>query len=278
MRFATRMAAGLVLLLCVCRTAAAQDPAMYDLAKQMAEALVKAKQTNVVVVDFVWVDGKGIGARDVSALGERLGNDFRAALMRQSLKLSVESRAKTLERLQKKQLVMANLRAPQTAEYLFGGTLLTAWIGGEMSSGVDGLKITITAHPLGKRSVSFSTEASIPLTEELKALIRDPAPDEFAALAKAGQNGVSYPACLYCPQADYTAEAQRQHLGGTVMLETTIDETGQPKDVRVKVGLPFGLTPQAVDAVEKWRFKPATDADGKAVAVRQTVDVTFRMY
>jgi hypothetical protein len=38
------------------------------------------------------------------------------------------------------------------------------------------------------------------------------------------------------------------------------------------------LTPQAVDAVEKWRFKPATDADGKAVAVRQTVDVTFRMY
>jgi TonB family protein len=248
---------------------------MYDLAKQMADALVKARETNVVVVDFHGVDGdKAMRAHDVSALGQKLADDFRAALLHENATLQVETRTQTMQRLQEKHLVMENLTDIQTVAWFFAQTPLTAWIGGEMSSGLGELKITVAAHPLRKHFETYTFEGSIPLTEELKALIHDPAPEvEFAVLRK--QTDVGYPACIYCPQADYPLEAHRQRLGGTVVLEVTIDETGQAKDVRVKLGLPLGLTQAAIDAVGKWRFRPATNAEGKPAAVRQIIEVTF---
>jgi TonB family protein len=278
-RLAMRLMAGLVLLFCVCRPAAAQDPAMYDLAKQTASALVKAGQTNVVVVDFVWVDGQAVGAHDVSALGERLGNDFRVTLLHESAALQVETRARTMERLQEKHLVMENLRDPAAVAWLLDDSGTSAWVIGKMSSHGSALKIDVSTYLAGKYFPTAMYEASIPLTDELKALIREPAPDpEFAAVPRAGQNGVSYPTCIYCPQAGYADEAVRQKFGGEVVLVATIDETGSAKDVRVKVGLPFGLTQQAIDAVQKWRFGPAKNAEGKPVAVRQTIEVTFHLY
>ncbi len=51
--------------------------------------------------------------------------------------------------------------------------------------------------------------------------------------------------------------------GGTVVLEVTVSASGEVKDVRVlqKAG---GFTQEAIAAVRKWKFKPAS-LDGKPV-------------
>jgi TonB family protein len=93
-----------------------------------------------------------------------------------------------------------------------------------------------------------------------------------------GKPLVTYFSKFSSPQPDYTTDAAHHKLEGIVVLELTIDEDGQARDVRVKVGLPYGLTQQAIDTVTKWRFRPARDSDGKPAAVRQTVEVTFHIF
>jgi TonB family protein len=86
------------------------------------------------------------------------------------------------------------------------------------------------------------------------------------------------PACEYCPQSEYTDEAVKAKLQGTVYLAVAIDASGAAKQIYVVEGLPFGLTQKAVDSVRSWRFKPALDPDGKPVEVAQIVEIQFRLF
>lgn len=56
----------------------------------------------------------------------------------------------------------------------------------------------------------------------------------------------------------YTELARKSRVTGTVILETVIDEQGNVTDTRVLKGLPMGLTEAAVEAIQNWKFKPAT--------------------
>ncbi|MGO8786061.1 MAG: energy transducer TonB [Terriglobia bacterium] len=61
---------------------------------------------------------------------------------------------------------------------------------------------------------------------------------------------------------------------GTVVLNALIVESGKPKKVEVRRDIPV-LTPLAMQAVEDWKFSPAT-LSGKAIASRMPIAVTFR--
>ena len=39
------------------------------------------------------------------------------------------------------------------------------------------------------------------------------------------------------------------------------------------MGLPFGLTEEAIETVKKWKLRPATGPDGKPAAVREEVEL-----
>jgi TonB family protein len=101
---------------------------------------------------------------------------------------------------------------------------------------------------------------------------------EPASLPMAGTMGYSTPTCVKCPTAKFSKEAVKHKYEGTVTLRITADENGHAKDIAVEKGQPFGLTEQAIAAVKKWRFKPATGPDGKPAAVRINVQVAFRLY
>jgi len=58
---------------------------------------------------------------------------------------------------------------------------------------------------------------------------------------------------------------------GTVVLQVTIGPSGKPEQVRVARDIP-SLTPEALRAVKKWKFRPAT-LDGKPV--RSVIAVAF---
>ncbi|HEV7668207.1 MAG TPA: TonB family protein [Thermoanaerobaculia bacterium] len=74
----------------------------------------------------------------------------------------------------------------------------------------------------------------------------------------------------------YPEVARRTHQGGTVILQTVIDESGRVTNVTVVKGLGFGLQQAAIDAVSKWRFQPAT-MNGRAVKVFFNLTVQFSL-
>lgn len=261
----------------VCPALVAQEPQFDDLAKEMSDGLVKSKQFKVVVMDF-WAADEFSSADQMDDLGRRLADDFRAALLRQNHGIVAEDRAKMMKRLREHGLVIENLRSPATITWLLDKSGVDAWVSGELSSGIGGLKVKTRAYRVGAYFPEYEFETSIPLTEELKALIHAKPKSEFPSVARGGVNGVGFPSCIYCPQAGYDPEAVVHKLQGTVELEVTVDESGEAKDIRVKVGLPYGLTQQAINSVQKWRFQPAKGPDGKPVAVRQGIEVTFHLY
>ena len=60
------------------------------------------------------------------------------------------------------------------------------------------------------------------------------------------------------------------------MLAIVVDENGLPQDVRVIRSVGLGLDQKAIEAVQKWRFKPG-QKDGKPVPVSANIEVNFRL-
>jgi TonB family protein len=79
------------------------------------------------------------------------------------------------------------------------------------------------------------------------------------------------------PDPEYSKEARKQRIQGTVILLLTVGADGIPQDIKVTRGLGYGLNEQAVSAVKSWRFEPST-VDGKPVPVQINVEVNFRLY
>jgi periplasmic protein TonB len=69
----------------------------------------------------------------------------------------------------------------------------------------------------------------------------------------------------------------KHKIQGTCVLGLTVDEQGMVRDVHVTRSLDRRLDQNAVDAVKRWKFKPAI-RDGKPVAVLTSVEVDFRLY
>jgi TonB family protein len=86
-----------------------------------------------------------------------------------------------------------------------------------------------------------------------------------------------YPACDKCPDPIYPEEARHKGLEGTVVFLATVSEQGMAEQVGLIKSIDSGLTASALQAIRSWRFKPAIGLDGKPIAVRIPIEVTFRM-
>ena len=88
--------------------------------------------------------------------------------------------------------------------------------------------------------------------------------------------GVSAPTLLVKVEPEYSEEARKAKWQGVVVLYVVVDANGMPRDMRVMKTLGLGLDEKAMEAVQKWRFKPG-QKDGKAVPVAATIEVNFRL-
>lgn len=88
--------------------------------------------------------------------------------------------------------------------------------------------------------------------------------------------GVSDPIPIYKPEPEYSEEARKAKFQGAVMLQIIIDENGRTRDIRVLRPLGLGLDEKAIEAVQKWRFRPSLK-EGRPVAVMANVEVNFRL-
>jgi len=88
--------------------------------------------------------------------------------------------------------------------------------------------------------------------------------------------GVSAPSVLYKIDPEYSEEARKAKYSGTVVLYIEVDPTGKARNLRVVKGIGLGLDEKAIEAVNKWRFKPGL-RDGKPVTVAAHIEVNFRL-
>ena len=79
------------------------------------------------------------------------------------------------------------------------------------------------------------------------------------------------------PEPQYTEEARKNQITGTVVLRAVFTSGGQVTNIRSVSGLPFGLTERAIAAARQIRFTPAMK-DGRAVSMYIQLEYNFNLY
>jgi TonB family protein len=91
-------------------------------------------------------------------------------------------------------------------------------------------------------------------------------------------SGIVSPQDIFKPKPNYTAEAMRARIQGSVLVECVVQPSGVCTDIQIVRSLDprFGLDQEAVKSVRQWRFKPGTRL-GQPVAVLVTIEVEFAL-
>jgi periplasmic protein TonB len=93
----------------------------------------------------------------------------------------------------------------------------------------------------------------------------------------AGKMGVTVPQVIFNPEPSFSDEARKAKAQGIVLLLLVVGKDGRPYDIRVRQSLGMGLDEKAMEAVNRWRFRPAT-LNGQPVATQIAVQVDFHLY
>ena len=87
---------------------------------------------------------------------------------------------------------------------------------------------------------------------------------------------VTQPSLVWKVDPEYSEEARKIRLQGTVLLRIDVDTNGLARNIHVTQSLGFGLDDRAVEAVRKWKFVPGK-VNGKPAVVSAYVEVNFRL-
>lgn len=91
-------------------------------------------------------------------------------------------------------------------------------------------------------------------------------------------NGVTVPVLIRDVKPQYTPDAMRAKVQGSVWLECVVLPDGSVGDIRVTRSLDqrFGLDEEAIKAARQWRFRPGLRM-GERVSVMVTIELTFNL-
>ena len=79
------------------------------------------------------------------------------------------------------------------------------------------------------------------------------------------------------PEPQYTEEARKNQITGTVVLKVVFASNGTVQNIRTMSGLPYGLTEKAIAAARMIKFVPATK-DGHQVSMWMQLEYNFNLY
>lgn len=88
--------------------------------------------------------------------------------------------------------------------------------------------------------------------------------------------GVSAPHLISKVEPEYSEEARKARLNGSVTLYVIVRPSGHAAGIKVIRPLGLGLDEKAIAAVEGWRFQPG-EREGQPVSVAATIEVNFRL-
>jgi TonB family protein len=79
------------------------------------------------------------------------------------------------------------------------------------------------------------------------------------------------------PEPQYTEDARKNQIVGTVVLKVVFASSGAVTNIRTVTGLPYGLTERAIAAARQIKFVPATK-DGHQVSMWMQLEYNFNLY
>jgi TonB family protein len=79
------------------------------------------------------------------------------------------------------------------------------------------------------------------------------------------------------PEPQYTEDARKNQITGTVVLKCVFSSNGTVTNIRTVNGLPYGLTERAIAAARQIKFQPATK-DGHQVSMWMQLEYNFNLY
>jgi TonB family protein len=246
------------------------------LADQLALRLHAARANRVLVLDL-----RGPQS-EVHPLGKWLADQLSVALQSNSPDLVL------LDRTQLNDQSGASASSPpNTSDFAkvmaLGRSLgADAVVQGTYAKISQRLGISLTANPprpgpFLNVAAALPMTAALPISDEVAVLSPDPIPSFRDGILRAGVAATPSPVCIRCPNPEYTDEARRAKLQGSVVLDVTINPQGRVDDAVVLRGPGHGLEQKSIDAVKKWQFKPVLDINGNPASVRCNVEVTFRL-
>jgi periplasmic protein TonB len=88
-------------------------------------------------------------------------------------------------------------------------------------------------------------------------------------------HGVTAPRVISQARPNYPQDARKGHAAGPIDVTMIVGSDGTPRDVKTIHGISPELDKAAIDAAEKFRFRPASK-EGKPVAVEIQVEFYFQ--
>jgi TonB family protein len=267
----------LVFATCSAAQAPAEKSAAVDtLVKKVAGPISKSKMKSIVVVGF---SGPG---KTVTDLGTILRDEVSDALARQLSDVKVIDRA----------AIDAMLKQNRVSEGMLYNASMGDWIATHVHA--DGY---VTAHfevpesgpspvtiEIFKCGAESCSRMGVPIVTEMTLNAK-----EFLASGQGftqtinsaafepDQNGVTHPRCISCANPSYTDEARKLKINGKLLMVVTVEADGSTNDIFIEQPLGHGLDGAAIDGVLKWKFEPAVDANGHAVATHVQLEVSFSL-
>jgi TonB family protein len=261
---------------------AAQEQ-MDSLASRIAEQIRQSKIDPAFPKIFV-IDFSNAGDKQFSKLGTLLADDLAQSLAGLASDFQVQDRKAFNAYLKENWMGLEELQSEAVCLTLARSMGGAGVVRGTIETYANQqLRINLSIDGLG---TTWSGDAQFPMTEALEQLLKQPAisyerspgaiPVEPGIL-QPGVDGTTLPVCVFCPSPDYTDLARTAKYRGTVELSLIVTKDGAVNSVLVLKGAPFSLTQKAIDAVQKWKFKPA-EFHGQSVPVRVPVDIEFQLY
>ncbi len=222
----------------------------------------------------------------ITPMGLPVGDAFSEALAKRAQGFTVIDRS----------VLRATLKQQRVAEKMLSTHILADWIGSIVKADCIAMveledfsppKVTIAIYlydPRKKESKSFANrkvviQLNADQSEVVQATIETPIAkllNNHPGVASAGTNGVTYPTCEFCPPPDYPWHAGDLKKQGGVWLQVTVMVDGHATDIEITQPTGNGLDAKAVEAIQKWRFGPAKDSNGKAVSVVTSIQIQFQ--
>jgi len=110
-------------------------------------------------------------------------------------------------------------------------------------------------------------------TEQLPFSPGSQAPDRVKQVG----GSVSAPVPIISPQAEYSDEGRKKNINGLCLVTLYVDAYGLPQRLKVVRSLEPTMDQKALEAVDRYRFKPALRNKMEPVPVMITIEVNFRL-
>ena len=259
------------------RAEAQMDSLGSRVAGQIRQSKIDPENTKVFVFDF-----SNAADKEFSKLGRLLADRFSTALRNQADGFVVLDRQLLTAYLKDNWIDQKEIQSNGIALALARSMGATGVVRGDLEEDPDHqFLLTLRLEGFGP---AWSAGTLLPLSGEMQALHKEPLPTFLRAsplpaepgVLIPGLDGVGIPECIYCPPPLYDDAARAAKYQGTIELSVVVTPDGRSDSVLVLKGAPFLLNKQAVEAVQKWKFKPA-EKDGKPVRVRVPIEITLRV-